>query len=664
MRYHPFTRVLFILLSCGMLLPNAVFAFTEAQCNDPKLNATCRVTCDDGEQEIGGCTDNILQVTCCSRGKLKAGTSGVIDESKGLSGCSEGYTKYGDCCAKVKTPAIGSNGEGEVRSVDCAGKPTYYVADCYCKIGDKIARNGPGQDYATCVTACKKLGGEIDTSSGVGVLGQQVSAPPTRFKNALCFTPEECSDQKGTFAGNVNGDCAGKLGRCIAPEPTIKLSSPVLGVSEVSGLRNYIPLMFNYALSISMVVAAIMFVVAGFKYVLGASAGTIGQAKEDMINATVGLVLLFGAQTLLGAVNRNILDVNKLTVYMISQSQFSLNSMCSDYKKGGQFADLSGNTLPQDPGALTYDKTVEQTLCGKWYLPKDIARACQGSSCPLKSQICASCASGRPDCLGKTDTSICVKAILAGDIRWDSKIYPTRITLLPVCNWIEDNKGSRDVIKNNLFGEPVVIEKSQIQGTADVPTGVASYSFSITKQDLAKAKPKCDNGNGGLRGFVLAVEYNNICSLYKETIAGYKSGEKLDKSWTQVATALGNSIVNGVDCASSGSDTLIVRKSDCGNDGSKYFEGYSNGSDPRNAVFCGGKQQPQLRPANSFASLAPGGGTRVPYPFKEADMWKASDLDAIISDQAAAVACNIYLNSFEAPPSPGTLLMGGYNCEK
>jgi len=61
--------------------------------------------------------------------------------------------------------------------------------------------------------------------------------------------------------------------------------------------------LYRYAISVSLVAAAVMIVYGGFKYILGSSMGAIQSGKETINNALVGLVLVLCIYVILSAIN-------------------------------------------------------------------------------------------------------------------------------------------------------------------------------------------------------------------------------------------------------------------------------------------------------------------------------------------------------------------------
>jgi hypothetical protein len=83
----------------------------------------------------------------------------------------------------------------------------------------------------------------------------------------------------------------------------IQLGTPIGGVSQVNGLAEYINVAYRYLVSVVLVVAIVMTVYGGFRYLFGASAGSVGAGKEIIRDALIGMLIVLGAYTLLATIN-------------------------------------------------------------------------------------------------------------------------------------------------------------------------------------------------------------------------------------------------------------------------------------------------------------------------------------------------------------------------
>ncbi len=91
--------------------------------------------------------------------------------------------------------------------------------------------------------------------------------------------------------------------RSTANSSTVQLSVPIGNVTSVSGSPEYITTLYRYALGIVTLVAIIMVVYGGFRYLLGASTGDVKTGRKVIGDAIGGMVILFLAYVILYTVN-------------------------------------------------------------------------------------------------------------------------------------------------------------------------------------------------------------------------------------------------------------------------------------------------------------------------------------------------------------------------
>lgn len=84
----------------------------------------------------------------------------------------------------------------------------------------------------------------------------------------------------------------------------IHLAVPIGGIDQVNGLPDYINIAYRYMVTIVLVVAIVMVVYGGFRYLVGASMGDIQAGKKIIQDAIVGMLIVLGAYTILSTVNQ------------------------------------------------------------------------------------------------------------------------------------------------------------------------------------------------------------------------------------------------------------------------------------------------------------------------------------------------------------------------
>jgi hypothetical protein len=613
-------------------------------------------------------------------GAAAAGTA--YDEAKEAL-CTKGPH---DCCIE-ETHKPNPEGREQVRREVCRDGSTFVYADCYCAKDGTSKFQQPGIEFDACVASCKGIGATLDRSQGVGVAGRS-SAPgaPKSTIDGLCFTASECATAKGEFEAS-SGKCPAGNGLCLAPEPEIKLSSPILGQTKVTGIRGFVDVAFRYLISISVVVAGVMFIYAGFTYITSSSGIAIGNAKEMMTNALVGLFLLFGSVMILNAVNPATTRPARLRIYMINRVQFASRDWCKDFKGAGgaaiKYADSGEPAGSVELAQANYSLVVDQTLCGKKYYAEQFgAQMCTGQTCAQKGMTCVACKGGFAECQGNQTGYACVSAAMAGTFTWSGHHYPRKVQLLAVCEGV--TPFSVEGIDKAVFEGPeanLSIPKAEERGAGGfvIPAEIAT---------LEQAKQKC---GGSFRGFVLGVVYKDSCKIIGEgggralsygaqagatgaAIGGFLGFASPLPAGTGAGASLGGGIgtVAGTAaglavCAVDANDVAVVTKRNCRNPGGP-FDGYADGTqtsfdftDMKTAMFCGWRVNRAAAGSPSILSSRDAGPQGNGMFDANADpaqnpYWSIEELRAAITGDAKAEPCDLVFGDANAPNDPGTKL--------
>lgn len=183
---------------------------------------------------------------------------------------------------------------------------------------------------------------------------------------ASCFRKEEC--ESPPYNGTVHSEqlCKtviptihtkeaidrGYTYACYAPSPTTKLQVSIGGY-EVTGIENYVRRLFVYLIGIVGIVAGIMIVWAGLKWLTsGGSPERINDAKQKIGNAAIGMVLALSSYVLLQTINPALVQLRLPSVKMARVVQEIKNNPCrssaSKFPCGGS------------PGAEITDRTTWQ----------------------------------------------------------------------------------------------------------------------------------------------------------------------------------------------------------------------------------------------------------------------------------------------------------------
>lgn len=137
-----------------------------------------------------------------------------------------------------------------------------------------------------------------------------------------------------TSSGGVAsaGGGTGELGAITAPCPTevtsvfpIRLGVRIGALGEVNGLAEYINAAYRYLVSIVLVVAIVMVVYGGFRYLVGAGVGGVQRGKEIIRDAIMGMLIVLGAYVILQTVNPATVSLSGIQPTKVGCEEFNLS---------------------------------------------------------------------------------------------------------------------------------------------------------------------------------------------------------------------------------------------------------------------------------------------------------------------------------------------------
>ncbi len=636
--FHPDECAIACVGSLSGDLPASTLANVCAQCGT--ISAIVAASPQLKDKAIGASLGAYITTTCAAEAAARAAQSAkelVCD--KGPLGC---------CISTVKEG--GADGNGKIEKEECYRKPPVYYGDCYCLVKDTVSPPTPKTTYKTCDQKCTDLGGQVDFTQGIGRYKAESEGAPDQptYINQLCFKPEDCADAGGSFKG-IDTACPANQGKCLAPEPTILLGTPILNNTQVTGIRDYVRVALQYALIISLIASSIFLIWGGFKYILGSSIFDIKTGKQTMIDAIVGLILTFIGITLLNFVNPATTTMDKLDVLMVNKLQYSAFNWCSDYKPAKPSKDLmfgyAGDIAGQTPyDKATFDKKVEDTECGKEYYPEGfVDKRCVGEICSDPGKSCMSCAAGLPECGDSKKGFVCVKASMTGEIHWADDRNPQKVILIGMCNWIQPASGQSFNSAKVASNLPEYL-KAKLSNASQSGGGVTQFVLSGGPSDIQKLKSACAN-QGGLRGAVLGVIYNDPEIKSAATCAASVGAAAFTPTGIPGAA---------ISC-SSVDDAVIITKNECGK--SDKFFGYADGTalsadltDLQTAAYCGMRVLP-----GTGANL---GSVRQEL-FNPSSYWTLEELEKAFASDGEALKCDFTFTKKNVPSDPGTNLMNG-----
>ncbi len=146
-----------------------------------------------------------------------------------------------------------------------------------------------------------------------------------------CFKQDECATgkYKNSFAV-ASQECKSFVPytyNCISSPPPVKLNTPLAGLTEITGLQNYIVIIYKFLIGSAGILAGIMIVIAGFEWLTAAGdSGKIKHSREKIMNALIGLVLALGSYTILYTINPALLSLQMAPIKLIRQEEMPAKS--------------------------------------------------------------------------------------------------------------------------------------------------------------------------------------------------------------------------------------------------------------------------------------------------------------------------------------------------
>jgi len=264
-----------------------------------------------------------------------------------------------------------------------------------------------------------------------------------------CWTREMClgrtHDCDHCFKEG-EGQCSAPFGRCYHPHEPIDLQIHLGSTGQVTDMAEYISLAYSYVLSIGSILAVVVIIASGIIYLTaGGNPSRIGQAKEYIGGAVVGVILLFTSYLILNTLNPDLVRLKMPSISMIRPADIPA-TFCADVRWN------TGNTennrplffraddvahdgdSPTDPrrlkdyaeatssGGRNYDP--EQLTCNfAFYSPTVAGEPCYGSGgCEPDADGNPSICARDPD-PAKRDWYTCQRGYVTGDIEYGIETY-------------------------------------------------------------------------------------------------------------------------------------------------------------------------------------------------------------------------------------------------
>lgn len=185
-----------------------------------------------------------------------------------------------------------------------------------------------------------------------------------------CWPQDLCGQKKGNWAQTnlSKKSCEsfeksyGKpLGYCYTPPASVNLQIPIGELKKSATLTQYIPAVYNYLVAIVSIIAIVMIMVGGLRYLTaGGNPSAVTSAKETILGAVIGLFLTFGSYILLQTINPALVSLKMPDIKMVRTSALTKEGDC-----GGKIGEVAlgqkcnsacdckqGKCIPFESGAL------------------------------------------------------------------------------------------------------------------------------------------------------------------------------------------------------------------------------------------------------------------------------------------------------------------------
>lgn len=288
----------------------------------------------------------------------------------------------------------------------------------------------------------------------------------------------------------------------------------------VQDLGQYLSILYNYLIGVAGVLATVMIVVGGFRWLLAAGdPGKIGAAKETIGSAVIGLALALGSFLLLNTINPQLVELRLPYIPKVKQERFVYARRCSGLP-GEERLFLAGDTrrpgetltrreLVGSVSTSSYTLPKNQGTCGKdyYYTSGGTSLTCEGDTCPVGT-----------GCVFTGGTFQCKPVVIKGKIFFtDSRGIATDL--------LGDFTDLMLLCADGDLEKVAEVTLDEVQGNPD--SGTQNYSVIITKEELTD---KLDCGTAGFKGLFIRTNalHEPLIAVLGVTAGG---GETVDDKY-------------------------------------------------------------------------------------------------------------------------------------
>lgn len=137
-----------------------------------------------------------------------------------------------------------------------------------------------------------------------------------------------------------------------------------LDVSSEDSFPEYVQTIITITIGFAIMIAIILIIAAGFQYMTSTSDRGVSQAKEQITNAILGLVLALSAVVILQTINPQLIELNSVQTVITTGESFS-DELPSEnsFKAMGTVTNNDGDVLVEDVEGISDTPALAKSLC-------------------------------------------------------------------------------------------------------------------------------------------------------------------------------------------------------------------------------------------------------------------------------------------------------------
>lgn len=305
------------------------------------------------------------------------------------------------------------------------------------------------------------------------------------------------------------------------PLPFVKTTD-----GKVQNLKDYIEGVYRLLIGLGALFAVVMIIIAGYQWMLsGGSADKTGDAKKRMWNASIGLVLAMLSYIILNTISSRLVELRLPKVDAIRQEIAGQGIYCNSSNQVRsqelQYADKNNFLAEVGTSMTDFNTPLSHAQCGRNYLLAGGGGQCAGDLC-FDNAVAGETSALDPD-------KICIKGqcqdgYIYGNISWGGFIlgandYIDAIRLIAICNSSTGDPANNVAARKeySLSDEGKITRYVIRTGDFHQATRSGSEGSDLVDTDRDGIRNYLENRcstMGGLRGFAMKIEVNDISSFW------------------------------------------------------------------------------------------------------------------------------------------------------